>query len=81
MKNFNARLLSFFFFFLLFAKLTLAQDAYRTKVNSIFQNVNLTQAPTHYIKEYGYPFLALDRFNGAILADTTLMELIKSKLK
>ena len=81
MKNFHVRLLIFLSSFLLHAPCILAQDAYRTKMNSVFQNVDKTQAPTHYIKEYGYPFLALDRFNGAILADTTLMELIKSKLK
>jgi len=75
----------------------IAQTSFRDKIRTVFQNVDKTQATTHFIKECGYPFLALDRFNGAILADTTflamdrfngailadttLMELIKSKLK
>jgi len=74
MKNFNLRLLFFFSFFLLFATHILAQDAFRTKMNTVFQNVNKTLVPTQYLKEYGYPFLALDRFNGS-LQDTNLLDM------
>ena len=71
MKNFNVKIL---FFFLILAQSTLAQDAYRTKMNSVFQNVDKTQASTQYLKEYGYPFLAMDNFNGTLL-DSNLLDM------
>ena len=45
----------FFSAFLIHATCILAQDPFGTKIHAAFQNVNKTQAPTHYIKEYGYP--------------------------
>ncbi len=74
MKIFHVTLLFFFSSFLLHAPSILAQDAYRTKMNSVFQNVDKTQASTKYIKEYGYPFLAMDNFNGTLL-DSNLLDM------
>lgn len=81
MKNLSVRLVFFISSLFLSSMHVIAQTSFRDKIRTVFQNVDKTQATTHFIKECGYPFLALDRFNGAILADTTLMELIKPKLK
>ena len=43
-------------------------------MNSVFQNVDKTRVPTQYLKEYGYPFLALDNFNGTLL-DNNLLDM------
>jgi PKD-like domain len=36
-------------------------------VNSVFQNVNKTQVPTQFLREYGYPFLPINVFNGTLV--------------
>jgi Secretion system C-terminal sorting domain len=45
----------------------MAQDSFRLKVNSVFQNVNKAQVPTQYLMEYGYPLLPMNKFNGSLV--------------
>ena len=63
------------FLFIIFSANLLAQNPYQTKINSVFQNVDKSQVATQFLKESGYPFLAIDRFNGTNLADTTLVDM------
>jgi len=59
--------------------LVLAQDAYQIKVASIFQNVDKSQVPTQYLKEFGYSFMPMDYFKG-VLADTNVLDMTAWRL-
>ncbi len=41
-------------------------DPLRQKLDSVFQNVNKTQIPTGYLKEYGAELMPLHWFNGLL---------------
>ena len=41
-------------------------DPLRQKLDSIFQDVDKSQIPTGYLKEYGSEFLPLHWFNGLL---------------
>ncbi len=75
MKNFTIRFLLSFLVLLLSAQSLLSQTTFRAKMDAVFQNVNKSQVSTQFLKESGYTFLALDRFNGVTLADTTLVDM------
>ena len=75
MRNLNVRLLCFVLSFLVHSIHVLAQANFRAKMDGVFQNVDKSQISTQFLKESGYPFLALDRFNGTNLADTTLVDM------
>ena len=76
MKNFRFK---FIFFFIVNSYLLTAQDAYQTKIASIFQNVDKSQVPTKHLKEFGYNFMPMDVFNG-ILADTNVLDMTAWRL-
>ena len=75
MRNFIIRFLFSFSVLLLSVQCLLSQTTFRAKMDAVFQNVNKSQVSTQFLKESGYPFLAMDRFNGATLADTTLVDM------
>jgi len=75
MKNFNIRLLFLISSYLLSSAHVFSQTSFRDKIRTVFQNVDKTQASTQYIKECGYPFLAMDRYNGILLADSNLLDM------
>ena len=75
MRTLNVRLLFFILSFLFYSTHVLAQTNFRDKMDGVFQNVDKSQVATQFLKESGYPFLALDRFNGTNLADTTLVDM------
>jgi len=72
-KLWFSNFLIFFGFICLSSSHILSQDAYQTKVASIFQNVDKSQVPTQYLKEFGYNFMPIDVFNGD-LADTNVFQ-------
>ena len=76
MKNFRFK---FIFFFIVNSYLLTAQDAYQTKIASIFQNVDKSQVPTKHLKEFGYNLMPMDVFNG-ILADTNVLDMTAWRL-
>ncbi len=49
-------------------------DALRTKLNSIFQNIDKSQVPTGYLEEYGAGLLPLNIFNG-LLTDSNRLDI------
>ena len=67
MKNLNPFFTVLFCFFLLFSPKLLAQDSFRLKVNSVFQNVDKSQVPTQHLMEFGYPFLPINKFDGTLV--------------
>ncbi|MBE9463747.1 T9SS type A sorting domain-containing protein [Dyadobacter subterraneus] len=44
-------------------------DDYRTKMNSVFANLNKTYITTGYLSEYAFPFIPLENFNGTLNAN------------
>ncbi|GAB4045108.1 hypothetical protein [Spirosoma jeollabukense] len=41
-------------------------DDYRTKMNSVFANVNKADITTGYLSEYAYPLMPLENFDGGL---------------
>ena len=40
--------------------------AYKNRMNEIFENVDLTQVPSGLLYDRGFPFIALEAFDGRI---------------
>ena len=62
-------ILIYFLFYFFTSNRLLAQDPFRNKINSVFQNVDKSQVPTKFLMEYGCPFVPMNAFNGN-LADS-----------
>ncbi len=51
-----------------------AQD-FDSKINSIFQNVDKSQVPTGFLRDYGFEFLNPDNYTGGLLHDSNYVGL------
>lgn len=63
--------------FSLFLSTILSAQAttFRDIINPVFANVNKTRVSTGYLKEYGYPFLDMGRFDGVSQADSSVLDM------
>ena len=50
-----------------FNYLTAQTTTMRDVLNTAFANIDKTRVPTKYLKEYGYPFLDMGRFDGDLV--------------